>query len=101
MVKVLVGNTTCSDSLRFNNKIFIGRMLTGRILGVSTQKAVTGGFCHPKEMNEEEKYWRLVGAGAVEVRQPISAGKEKGGDREAAGNKYHQTLPLSSCPVTT
>ena len=36
---------------------------------------------------KEEEYWRLVGAGTVEVRQPISAGKEKGGDREAAGKK--------------
>lgn len=45
-------------------------------------------------MKEEEKYQRLVGAGAVEVRPPIPAGREErwrqGGSRKYTPSKLGQ-----------
>lgn len=38
-------------------------------------------------MKEEEKYWRSVGAGALEVRPPISAGSEERW-RQGGSRKY-------------
>ena len=57
-----------SDSLRFNNKIFITRMLTGSISGVSTQKAITRGFCHP--------CWRDEGRRVLEAGGSWNCGGE-------------------------
>ena len=101
LFKVLAGNTTCWDSLRFNSKIFITGMLIGSISGVSTEKAVTGDFCHPRRWRRKRSTWGWWELELWKWGHPYLLAEKKGGDSEAARNTHLQTPPLSSSPAIT